>query len=147
VSDAFDIVAFDFTEPVSQHPILSRQFFDFREVPPDTQNTNLIAFVIAGFPALDQKYELEEKNHLGVVKRIVVAQADGQPSDPSLLRLRFVKQLDFDPDGLSGGPAFVVQLVGGEPTVFLGGMVVRANTEICHVVKAGYLWEFITWFR
>jgi hypothetical protein len=145
-SDAFDVVAFNFSEPYSDFPLLRRSFFSFDSVPPDTHNSSILAFVLAGFPSRDQKYELEDKNHLGNVRRVLVAEPDGQPSDPSLLRLRFVETLDFDPDGLSGGPAFVVQIVGGEAKVFLGGMIVRAGASHCHILKSGFLWQFLSSF-
>lgn len=145
-SDAYDLAAFDFSKPASEYPELSKNFFKFQKKPPDTHNTNVIAFIIAGFPSKDQKYELEEKNHLGTVRRVLVAELDSQPTDPALLKLKFAQPLDFDPDGLSGGPAFVVQLVDGEPTVFLGGMIVRSGKSHCHILKSGFLWSFLNSF-
>ncbi len=145
-SDAYDLAAFNFSEPAIEYPELSKNFFKFQQTPPDTHNSNILAFVVAGFPSKDQKYELEEKNHLGTVRRVLIAEPESQPTDRALLRLKFVQPLEFDPDGLSGGPAFVVQLVGREPQVFLGGMIVRSGKSHCYILKSGYIWSFLNSF-
>ena len=143
-SDAYDLVAFNFSEPATQHPELVKDFFKFTQVPPDISNDQILAFVVAGFPSNDQKYELAEKNHLGTVRRVMTAEPDDQSVDPALLRLRFTEGLDFEPDGLSGGPAFVVQMHHREPTVFLAGMIVRAGKTHCYLLKVRFIWDFIT---
>lgn len=146
-SDAYDLAAFDFTEPAIEFSSLTRNFFKFDCVPPDTPNTHILGFVVAGYPTADQKYELGEKNHLGTVRRVLVAEPDCQPTDSALLKLKFVRHLDFDPDGLSGGPAFVIQLVEGECRAYLGGMVLRAGRSDCYILKSGYLWSFLSSFK
>ncbi|WJY20133.1 hypothetical protein QTA57_09455 [Fontisubflavum oceani] len=146
-SDAYDVAAFEFTDPVREHPQLSNQFFEFSAIPPNTNNVNLLAFIVVGFPSADQKYELEDKNHLGITKRILVAEVDGQPRDEALLGLKFITPLEFDPDGLSGGPAYVVQYVDGEPRVFLGGILTRAGKDNCYILKSGFLWQFLSGFN
>ena len=146
LSDAYDVAAFDFSGAASAHPMLTRNFFKFDEVPPDTPNLKILAFIVAGYPSADQKYELEEKNHLGMVRRVMVAEPDSQPSDPALLKLKFFQELDFDPDGLSGGPVFVVQIVNGEPRAFLAGVTLRAGRTHCYILKSGFLWEFLSSF-
>ncbi len=142
-SDAYDVAAFNLTEPASEYPELSKDFFKFQQPPPDTVSKNIVAFIVAGYPSKDQKYDLEEKNHLGTVRRVLTAEPDSQPSDPALLKLKFLQTLDFDPDGLSGGPAFVVLLVGEEFQVYLGGMVLRSGKSHCYILKSGFLWSFL----
>lgn len=146
-SDAYDLAAFDFTEPAREFPELTKNFFKFDCVPPDAPNTHILAFVVTGYPNADQKYELAEKNHIGQVRRVLIAEPDSQPADPALLKLKFAQHLDFDPDGLSGGPAFVMQMVDGECRAYLGGMVVRAGKSHCHIVKSGFLWNFLSSFQ
>ena len=65
-TDAYDVAAFDFTEPVADHPELRRRFFDLSQVPPNTFNNDVIAVLLAGYPAKEQSYDLEENNHLGL---------------------------------------------------------------------------------
>lgn len=146
-SDAYDLAAFDFSEPAYEFPAVSNNFFKFDCVPPDTPNTHIMAFVVAGYPTADQKYELADKNHLGMVRRVLIAVPDSQPADIALLKLKFIRPLDFDPDGLSGGPAFVIQLVDGKCRAYLGGMVLRAGKSHCYILKSGFLWDFLCSFR
>lgn len=145
-SDAYDIAAFDFTEPASEYPALAKNFYDFDCVPPKAPNNHILGFVVAGYPNADQKYEIEDKNHLGIVRRVMVAELDSQPADTALHKLKFDRSLSFDPDGLSGSPAFVVQHVNGECRVYLAGMVLRAGKTHCYILKSGYLWDFLCSF-
>lgn len=146
-TDAYDVAAFKFTEPAVDFPSLTENFFSFDQVPPDTVNTHVLAFIVAGYPSADQKYELEDKNHIGMVRRVVLALPDSQPTDPALLRLKFVEELNFDPDGLSGGPAFVIQWNNRESRVFLGGIVLRAGKTHCNILKSGFIWGFLSSFE
>jgi hypothetical protein len=60
-----DLAAFEFTEPCEGHPELKERFFELRSVPPDAANTDIVFALVAGFPSKDQRYELEERNHIG----------------------------------------------------------------------------------
>lgn len=44
---------------------------------------------------------------------------------------------------MSGGPAFVVQLHHGSPKAFFAGLIVRGGTEHFHILKVGYVMEFL----
>lgn len=138
-----DPAAFEFTEPCQAHPDLKERFFDLREIPPDALNTDIVFAVVAGFPSKDQKYELEEKNHIGKFKRIVVCQLDPATYDPALLCLRTNEPLGFDPDGMSGGSAFVVQVVDGEFRAYFAGLVVTGGGDRFHIVKVGDIHRFL----
>jgi hypothetical protein len=137
-----DLAAFEFTEPCEAHPDLKERFFDLREMPPETRNTDIVAAVVAGFPSKDQKYELEEKNHIGKFKRIIVCQPDPSSYDPALLCLRTNEPLDFDPDGMSGGSAFV-QAVDGEFRAHFAGLVVTGGQDRFHIIKVGHIYRFL----
>lgn len=142
-TDAFDIAAFEFTEPIREHPTLIRSFFDFSALPPDINSDNILSFVISGYPSSKQRYELEERNHLGTVKSNLIALPDGQPEDYSLLRAKFVEPLDFDPDGLSGAPVFAIIKEGDSTAAYFAGIVLRAGKEYLHFLKAGFVKEFL----
>lgn len=146
ISDAYDIAAFDFTEPIIEHPDLGKKFYSLSYFPPDTTNDHIVAFVIPGFPSKQQKYQLAEKNHVGFVKHISIALPDGQPEDEALLRLKYLETLSFDPDGLSGAPAYVVQRVYGKFRVFLAGMTVRSGKSLSHILKVGLIRTFLDTF-
>jgi hypothetical protein len=145
-TDAYDIAAFEFTDPISQHPNLGKKFYPFRELPPDVSSDQIIAFVVVGFPSKDQVYELEERSHLGTVKRNLTARPSGQPGDQSLIRASYLEPLDFDPDGLSGSPVFVVQFDGSNPKAYLGGMVLRSGEKDFRFLKIGYVKDFLDRF-
>lgn len=138
-----DLAAFDFTEACEAQPHFKERFFDLREVPPTARNTDIIVAVVAGFPSADQKYELEEKNHIGKFKRIVLCQPDPATYDPALLCLRTSEPLGFDPDGMSGGSAFVVQVVHGEFRAYFAGLVVTGGGDRFHIIKVGDIHRFL----
>ncbi len=142
-TDAYDIAAFDFTEPVNDHPDLKKRFFDLKQVPPDTLNVNVIAMLLAGYPAKEQIYDLAENNHLGLRRQHVVCLPHEQPSDEALLTLRAETPLGNEPDGMSGGSAFVIQLLNGEPHAYFAGMIVRGGREFFHILKSGFVVEFL----
>lgn len=138
-----DLAAFDFTEPCEAHPDLKERFFELREIPPDARNIDIIAVVVAGFPCRDQKYELEEKNHIGKFKRIIVCEPDQSSYDPALMSLRVNAPIDFDPDGMSGGSAFVVQMVDGTLRAYFAGLVVTGGRDRFHIIKVGDVHRFL----
>lgn len=139
-----DLAAFEFTEPCQAHPDLTERFFDLREMPPDARNTDIVFAVVTGFPSKDQKYELEEKNHIGKFKRIIICQFDPSSYDPALLCLRTSERFDFDPDGMSGGSAFIVQVVEGKFHAYFAGLVVTGGHDRFHIIKVGYIYRFLS---
>lgn len=138
-----DLAAFEFTEPCEAHQDLKERFFELRELPPDGPSSDFIFAIVAGFPCQDQKYELEEKNHIGKVKRIIVCQLDPSSYDPALLCLRTTEPLGFSPDGMSGGSAFVVQIVDGEFCAYFAGLVVTGGKDRFHIIKVGLIQRFL----
>jgi hypothetical protein len=143
-TDANDIVAFDFTEPCMDRPELKKRFFALNERPPDVLNTHVIALLLSGFPSNDQTYEIHENNHLGLARRNIVCLPHSQPSDRALLIVQAVRPIDKHPDGMSGGSAFVIQLEGGRPHAYFAGIIVRGGKETFHIIKAGFVLEFLT---
>lgn len=138
-----DLAAFEFTEPCKAHPDLKERFFDLREIPPDVPSADIVFAVVAGFPSKDQKYELEEGNHIGKLKRIVVCHLEPSTFDPALLCLRADEPLDLNPDGMSGGSAFVVQIAGGEFRAYFAGLVVTGGIDRFHIIKVGLIHRFL----
>ena len=149
--DLHDLVVFDFTEPCQARPYMRERFFNFESLPPDTLSDQIIGFVASGYPVKEQDYGLtEDEKHLGLRRAQVVcslAPYNEQPKeDPTLLRLTPMDQLRFDPDGMSGGAAFVVQFVNGLPHAYLAGMIVRAGANSLYILKAVFIQKFIEWW-
>ncbi|MER9596123.1 hypothetical protein [Mesorhizobium sp. M0244] len=145
-TDANDIAAFDFTEPVAAHPDLKRRFFDLTELPPDTPVTNVMAMLLTGYPSARQTYDLEERNHLGLARLNVACVPDGQPKDDALIRVRATEPLSVDPDGMSGGSAFVIQMVGTDLRAYFAGIILQGGRQFFHVLKSGYVVAFLRSF-
>lgn len=137
--DLQDIVVFLFNDACSAHPELRKKFFRLEEFPPDCTNQDVVALLSYGFPSQDQLYELEEKNHIGSRMRTQILKVHGQPSDPTLLHCKPLKSLNFDPDGLSGGPNYVLQRATEGIAAYFAGITVRAGRDDFYIVKSGHI--------
>ena len=137
--DIQDIVVFNFNEACMEHPTLRKRFFKVEEFPPDCTSDDVIAVLNYGYPSKDQLYELDDKNHIGSRRRATTMKAHRQPSDETLLHLKPLQKLIFEPDGLSGGPNFVIQRSGGDFAAYFAGVTVRAGKEDLYMVKSGYI--------
>ena len=120
-----DLVVFDFTAPCKDRPVMRERFYNLQGCPPTTLSNHIVAFIASGYPSKNQKYDFtEEEKKLGFVKATVPClladYADQFKNDHTLLRLKPLNPLIFDPDGISGGSAFVIQLVEGNPYAYLG---------------------------
>ncbi len=141
--DIQDIVVFNFDDACDEHPALRQRFFSVGEFPPDSTSDAVIAVLNYGYPSKDQLYELDDKNHIGSRRRATTLKAHRQQSDQTLLHLKPLQRLTFDPDGLSGGPNFVIQRTGKDFAAFFAGVTVRAGQEDLYMVKSGYIKELL----
>ncbi len=142
-TDAFDLIAFDFTAPCADRPELKKRFFNFHSAPPAVPDSQIRAMLLAGYPFAVQLYELEDKNHLGLIRRNIACLPHSQPSDDATLMVKTVRPLDIDPDGMSGGPAFVILDDNGGPEAYLAGIIVRGGRELFTIIKVGVVLEFL----
>ncbi len=142
-TDAYDIAAFDFTEPSCEWPELKKRFFNFAKAPPDTLNVNILAILLVGFPSVDQVYEVHENSRLGLCRRSIACLPHSQPSDEVLLSVKPFENLTFDPDGMSGGAAFAVQMVDNQPEANFAGIVLRGGKNAFQILKSGYILVFL----
>jgi len=137
--DLQDIVVFNFNSACEEHPTLQRRFFKLGEFPPDCMSDAVVAVLNYGYPSEDQLYELHDKNHIGSRRRATTLKAHHQPRDETLLHLKPLLKLTFDPDGLSGGPNFVIQRSGKDFTAYFAGITVRAGRDDLYMVKSGHI--------
>lgn len=145
-TDFTQLIAFDFTEPCAAIPSLSSRFFNLQAFPPDLPSNEVLFFITAGFPTKDQNYRMEEARALDLVKRIGIfrlGDKERQPSDEALLEITPLAPLDFDPDGLSGGSAFVVVMQNGEPTAYFSGLIMRGGRTSLQILKIGFIRRFL----
>lgn len=137
--DLEDIVVFNFDGACEEHPALRRSFFKIGEFPPDCMSDAVIAVLNYGYPSQDQVYELHDKNHIGSLRRSTILKAHGQPLDETLLHLKPLQSLDLAPDGLSGGPNFVILKSGKDFNAYFAGITVRAGKDDLYMVKSGFI--------
>jgi len=137
--DLEDVVIFNFSDACEEHPTLKRRFFELNEFPPDCMSNAVVAVLNYGYPSADQLYELYDKNHVGSRRRATTLKAHRQPEDASLLHLKPLKELTFGPDGLSGGPNFVIQRSGEDFSAYFAGITVRAGRNDLYMVKSGFI--------
>jgi hypothetical protein len=145
-TDFNDLVVFDFTSPCEERPHMKERFFNLVHFPPNTVSDRVAALIVSGYPSKDLDYDMDERRHLGFVKRIIICQLAGhnhQSKDHTLLRLKTPGRLDYDPDGMSGGAAFVVQFEEGKPHAYLAGMVVRARFNDIYILKIKFIKLFL----
>jgi hypothetical protein len=137
--DLQDIVVFNFNDACEEHPTLKPRFFKLNEFPPDCMSDAVLAVLNYGYPSADQLYELHDKNHIGSRRRATILKAHQQPQDATLLHLKPLEELTFDPDGLSGGPNFVIQQLGRNFSAYFAGITVRAGRNDLYMVKSGFI--------
>lgn len=137
--DLQDIVVFNFDGACEEHPALRHRFFKLRDFPPDCLNDAVVAILSFGYPSKEQLYELDDKNHIGSSRRETILTAHAQPTDETLLHLKPLESFSFDPDGLSGGPNFVILKSGKIFTAYFAGVTVRAGRDDLYMVKSGYI--------
>lgn len=135
--DLQDIVVFNFNGACEEHPALRQRFFRVGEFPPDCMSDAIVAVLNYGYPSKDQLYELHDKNHFGSRRRATTLKAHRQPWDETLLHLKPLQKLTFRPDGLSGGPNFVIQRSGKNFAAYFAGVTVRAGADDLYMVKSG----------
>lgn len=137
--DLEDIVIFNFTGACEDHPTLKSRFFKLDKFPPDCTSDAVMAVLNYGYPSADQLYEIPDKNHIGSRRRATTLKVHQQPLDETLLHLKPMKELTFDPDGLSGGPNFAIQKPGGDFCAYFAGITVRAGINDLYMVKSGFI--------
>ncbi|MFN3970900.1 MAG: hypothetical protein ACK4L4_05925 [Gemmobacter sp.] len=135
-SDATDLCAFNFSEQVDSLPSLKQGFFHFSEETIQSDEHEVTAYLAYGCPFEDQRYEIPDENHLGTVTRSITCEPLPDPSDDAIRRCKTMSEMNFDPNGLSGGPAFAINLQNLEFQLRFAGVINRAGNGIIHFIKA-----------
>lgn len=142
-TDAFDLIAFDFSAPCAARPELKKHFFDLQGAPRECPGSRVLGMLLAGYPFAMQLYDLEDRNHLGLIRRHVTCVPHSQPSDEATLIVKTVQPLDIDPDGMSGGPAFIIQYDADGPRAYFAGIIIRGGCECFTIIKVDFVLGFL----
>lgn len=142
-----DLVILKFTQACNDRPEMKERFFPVR-YPPDTRSNDLLFFIASGFPSKEQDYGFaDNENRLGFKRLALVcclAERDRQPTDETLLCLKTIEESRYDPDGMSGGAVFGIQMVNNIPCAFLHGMMTRAGNGNVYLLKIGHILNLIS---
>jgi hypothetical protein len=135
-SDAVDLCLFDFSEQTEEKTALGRRFFTLRSSDVLKDTDEVLGYHAYGCPFDDQTYDILDNNHVGTVIRSMTCDPEKAPCDSALGLCRLVGAMDFDPNGLSGGPVFATTLYGEEIVLKFAGIINRAGGAVIHFIKA-----------
>lgn len=134
--DHHDIVILDFTEPAQHEIDIRSMFLDFRGQHPDVPAEMVAGAVSYGYP-LDSSHIDYAKADMRLGRVRVVCRYEGQGNDDALHIMKPVVPLNFNPNGMSGGPVFTVFIQDGRFKIHLAGINARAGRDRFYVIKAG----------
>lgn len=137
--DKHDLIAYDFTDQSDKIAGLSGRFFQLSADGALEEKEDIVAYLAYGYPFADQRYEVHDENHLGLVSRSMTCDPIETPSASPLGECRLASQEEFDVDGLSGGPVFASIASGGDIVVKLAGIINRGGNGTIHFIKAKVL--------
>lgn len=138
-----EIAIFDFTEPCTEFPELRGLFFDFHEQHPTVPAEMIVGFVAYGYPTAFTNWDVEQ-GRVDLGKKRVACRFVGGGSDDAVHVLAPTTPLDFDPDGMSGGPVFCILDTGDGFALHLAGVTVTGGRERLRVIKTGAIQLLLT---
>jgi hypothetical protein len=131
-----DLCAFDFTPQTVANEHLVDRFFRLNSHTVLNDHDEVVAYLAYGFPFSDQKYSIVDENHLGSVVRSMTCEPQSQPSDLALGLCKLISPMDFDPNGLSGGPVFATVQQNTDVVLKFAGIINRSGNGLIHFIKA-----------
>lgn len=135
-SDSEDLCAFDFTSQMKTHQELNQRFFKLCADDFMNDTDEVVGYLAFGCPFVDQKYNVVDENHVGLVIRSMICEPQNQPFDSALGLCRLLSPMNFDPNGLSGGPVFATTLEGHELVLKFAGIINRSGSGLVYFIKA-----------
>lgn len=135
-----DLCALDYTLPVHEYPELRETFFDFTDRPPNITFAELGLPAAFGFPSKLQHYDPEGRRITS--RRVtVLCLTASKSNDESIYTYRTMNDLDFDPDGLSGGAMFIPHITKKGVKIYFAGMITRAGNRSITVINSGSIYH------
>ncbi|MHB0952520.1 MAG: hypothetical protein ACYC10_11380 [Allorhizobium sp.] len=136
-SDRQDLCVFDFTAQTAANINLAQRFFRLGSDDILNDEDNVLGYLAYGCPFGDQTYDVFENNRLDTVIRSMTCEPGKQPADTAIGACKLMSSMDFDPNGLSGGPVFATVFRGTEIILKFAGVINRAGGGLIHFIKAG----------
>lgn len=137
--DNYDLIAYDFTQQADNISGLSGRFFQMSADGALEEKEDIIAYLAYGCPSADQRYDVYDENHIGLVSRSMTCYPiETSPTSP-LGECGLISSEEFNMDGLSGGPIFASIKSGSDMVVKLAGIINRAGNGTIHFIKAQFV--------
>jgi len=141
-SDEFDLVAFDFSEPVSAGVLDPSHFVSGLNSNFLQTGDKVMAMIVHGFRDEDQKISWDEDDELGPrishfhsAKREIYCKYHGDSFEDSMARLTPYDENLFEMNGLSGAPVYALVSSGLDFAFKFAGMVLRGGGGNIHLLK------------
>lgn len=136
-SEIYELCIFDFTEHCNNNTELINHFIKHSSNIISHQHDQNDIFLAFGYPYDRQEIEYESTEMHFVNKAVCchIAPPEDQSSDTSLMRLKPIEELNFNPDGLSGGAVYVTTSENNQFHTYLAGMILRAGKNDIYALK------------
>lgn len=134
--DHNEIAVFDFTQPCADIPALRPLFLDFRGQHSNAPVDQIVGIIVYGYPTDGKDYDPDGRS-IALRKRAVLCHYRAEGADEAVHVVDPAQPLDFDPDGMSGGPGFCLMHNEHGFTIHLAGIIVRASRGRLRLIKAG----------
>lgn len=134
--DHNDIAVFDFTEPCLEIPELRSKFFVFREQHPNRAASNVVSVITYGYPVAGRNCDFASGS-IALGHHAILCRYAGGGSDEAIHVVDPLQPISFDPDGMSGGPAFCVLDDESSFSLHFADVNVRASRTRIMLIKAG----------
>ena len=128
-NDKYDLYAFDFTPQTKDNQELAQRFFRLNSCHFLSDKDNVVIYFAYGCPFADQEYNIVDENHVGAVMRSMTCKPQPQYSDEDLGLCRTISAMNFDPNGLSGGPVFAIVRQRSEVVLKFAGIINRSGNH------------------
>lgn len=132
-----EILLSEYTEPCLKIQELRSKFFDFRGQLQTVQANSILVMVAFGYPSELQKISFADNMKMQVAKQMILCDFEAEHSDPSTHVIKPRTPLNFNPDGLSGGPVFCILAGKFGFELHFVGIIVRGTRERLQIIKAG----------
>ncbi|MQT13025.1 hypothetical protein [Segnochrobactrum spirostomi] len=138
-SDACDLISFDFNVQSSIYSGLLNRFFQLNQKNSLDDEENVLLYIVYGCAFVDQNYDVCDGRRVDTVIRSMICQPSANVSDIALGTCRTRAPMNFDPNGLSGGPVFAAVLDDGGVALKFAGVVNRAGNGIIHFIRSRFI--------
>lgn len=138
----FDCVLFEFTKPVKAGMLSEHGWYDLTQELTEEKLSKPSGVIAIGYPSHRNEIDYETDQYSMAPNSVF-----GYESTSSLeYRLAFdpEPEIEFDPQGMSGGPVFGISIENLEPEVFFAGIITNASRKKFHFLSRNRISSLIS---